>query len=104
MVCISFCSIVSKPDPSGIFIHLHNYRVGYLAGELVETLQRKQPELKITDEEVLCVKLAGLCHDLGLWFDKIKMLKDVGWQSQNKMQYAGMMAWEIKSRIYIHFS
>ena len=24
-----------------------------------------QPELKITDEEVLCVTLAALCHDLG---------------------------------------
>ena len=40
-------------------------RVGYLAGELVETLQRKQPELDITDKDVLCVKIAGLCHDLG---------------------------------------
>ena len=41
------------------------YRVGYLAGELAETLQRKQRELDITDADVLCVKLAGLCHDLG---------------------------------------
>ena len=41
-------------------------RVGYLAGELVEMLQRKQPELDITDKDVLCVKIAGLCHDLGL--------------------------------------
>ena len=41
------------------------FRVGYLAGELAETLQRKQRELNITDVDVLCVKLAGLCHDLG---------------------------------------
>ena len=39
--------------------------VGFLAGELVEILQRKQPELDITDKDVLCVKIAGLCHDLG---------------------------------------
>ena len=33
---------------------------------MVETLREKQPELDITDEEVLCVKVAGLCHDLGI--------------------------------------
>ena len=36
-----------------------------MAGELVETLKAKQPELGITDKDVLCVKMAGLCHDLG---------------------------------------
>ena len=46
-------------------LHAHTYSVGFLAGELVEMLQRKQPELDITDEDVLCVKIAGLCHDLG---------------------------------------
>ena len=44
---------------------LNTHRVGYLAGEMVETLQRKQEELGITAVDVLCVKLAGLCHDLG---------------------------------------
>ena len=39
-------------------------RVGYLSGLLAETLQKKHPD-EITDEDVLCVKLAGLCHDLG---------------------------------------
>ena len=41
--------------------------MGYLAGEMVETLKRKQPELLIDDKDVLCVKLAGLCHDLGIY-------------------------------------
>ena len=41
------------------------YSVSYLAGEFVESLQRRQKELEITDEDVLCLKIAGLCHDLG---------------------------------------
>ena len=28
-------------------------------------LQRKQPELHISEKEVLCVEIAALCHDLG---------------------------------------
>lgn len=37
-----------------------------MAGELLEALRIKQPELEITDKDVLCVKIAGLCHDLGV--------------------------------------
>ena len=40
-------------------------RVCYIAGEFARCLQRKQPELEITDKDVLCVQIAGLCHDLG---------------------------------------
>ena len=39
--------------------------VAHLANRLIQTLQKKQPELKITDEDVFCVTAAGLCHDLG---------------------------------------
>ena len=29
-------------------------------------LRKKQPELRITDKEALCVEIAALCHDLGM--------------------------------------
>jgi HD superfamily phosphohydrolase len=43
----------------------HCIGVAYLSGLVVEHLQKKQPELKITKEDVVCIQIAGLCHDLG---------------------------------------
>ena len=37
----------------------------YLAGEYVKQLQKNQPELNITDSDVLCVQIAALCYNLG---------------------------------------
>ncbi|PIK47805.1 putative deoxynucleoside triphosphate triphosphohydrolase SAMHD1-like, partial [Apostichopus japonicus] len=42
----------------------HSLGVSYLAGELARSLQSKQKNLKITKEDILCVEIAGLCHDL----------------------------------------
>lgn len=42
-------------------------RTCYLAGELLAHLRQRQPSLNITDKDVLCVQMAGLCHDLGLF-------------------------------------
>ena len=41
--------------------------MAHLAGKLIENIKRKQgDELGIDDCDVMCVKIAGLCHDLGI--------------------------------------
>ncbi|XP_042884243.1 deoxynucleoside triphosphate triphosphohydrolase SAMHD1-like isoform X2 [Penaeus japonicus] len=37
----------------------------HLAGQLVRSLHSRQEELNISEEDILCVQIAGLCHDLG---------------------------------------
>lgn len=43
----------------------HCLGVAYLAERMVESIRTHQPWLPITKTDVLCIKIAGLCHDLG---------------------------------------
>nr|WCZ58536.1 dNTP triphosphohydrolase SAMHD1 [Andalucia godoyi] len=43
----------------------HSIGVSHLAGRMISRFSETQPELEIRPQEVRCVKLAGLCHDLG---------------------------------------
>ena len=52
---MEYCKLVSS----------FGFSVCHLAGQLVRALQRRQPELGITNKDILCVEMAGLCHDLG---------------------------------------
>ena len=51
-------------------IETHKFSVFYLAGEFARHLQRQAqddyPENLFTDGDVVCVQIAGLCHDLGI--------------------------------------
>lgn len=43
----------------------HSMGVAHLAEQMLESIHRKQPQLGITPKDILCVKIAGLLHDLG---------------------------------------
>lgn len=43
----------------------HSLGTAHLARALGSHLRDCQPELKLSDKELLCLELAGLCHDLG---------------------------------------
>ncbi|XP_036386416.1 deoxynucleoside triphosphate triphosphohydrolase SAMHD1-like [Megalops cyprinoides] len=68
----------------------HSIGVGYLAGQLVQVLSEQQPELLISSRDILCVQIAGLCHDLGHgpfshMFDSMfipKVRPDIEWKHE----------------------
>eukprot|EP00658_Telonema_sp_P-2_P075266 TRINITY_DN64764_c0_g1_i1.p1 TRINITY_DN64764_c0_g1~~TRINITY_DN64764_c0_g1_i1.p1 ORF type:complete len:142 (+),score=30.67 TRINITY_DN64764_c0_g1_i1:141-566(+) len=43
----------------------HSLGVAWMATDWAQMLQQVQPELGITEQHILCLQLAGLCHDLG---------------------------------------
>lgn len=45
--------------------HVIIYSCCHLAGKLIQKLKEKQPYLEISNEEILCIQIAALCHNLG---------------------------------------
>jgi HD superfamily phosphohydrolase len=43
----------------------HSLGVSYLSGIFIQQIQKQQPELNITNNDIKCIKIAGLIHDLG---------------------------------------
>ncbi|XP_071785015.1 deoxynucleoside triphosphate triphosphohydrolase SAMHD1-like [Asterias amurensis] len=60
---LGFCYLVFPGAAHNRFEH--SLGVGHLARKFCSKLQQTQPELGITDKDVLCVHVAGLCYDLG---------------------------------------
>lgn len=44
---------------------LNHFSTAHLARMMGDELQKKHKKETITDEEILCLEVAGLCHDLG---------------------------------------
>ncbi|TFY76765.1 hypothetical protein EWM64_g7247, partial [Hericium alpestre] len=80
----------------------HCLGVAFLARRMTEHLANGQPELGITDREIECVELAGLCHDLGhgpwshVWDSQFipRALKGKKWQHEDasEMMFDDMLA------------
>lgn len=66
----------------------HCVGVAHLAQRFVEGLRNRQPELGITAVDVMCVKIAGLLHDLGhgpyshMWDDVFVKRMGIQWRHE----------------------
>lgn len=43
----------------------HSLGVASLSEQLLRSIKKKQPRLNITEKDIICVKIAGLLHDIG---------------------------------------
>lgn len=88
----NFCIMLITNKYKGASHNRFEHSVGtyHLAGEFLKHLNTIQPHLKITEREIKCVKLAGLCHDLGhgpfshFFADYLrKMRPECNWEHEN---------------------
>lgn len=68
----------------------HSLGTYFLAKKMITNLKHNQPELNINDKLILCVGLAGLCHDLGHamfshLFDNYIIYKNTNINKKNKL-------------------
>ena len=68
-------------------IFLNDLRTSHIAGLFIEHLKKSQPALEISLSDELCIRIAGLCHDLGhgpfshMFEEVIKVISpDDSWQ------------------------
>lgn len=60
---LGVCSYVYRNASHSRFIH--SLGVAHLAEKLISEIKKNQPYLDITESDITCVKVVGLCHDLG---------------------------------------
>ena len=60
---LGVCNYVYRNATHSRFIH--SLGVAHLAEKLAIEIKKNQPYLEITESDITCVKVAGLCHDLG---------------------------------------
>jgi HD superfamily phosphodiesterase len=57
--------VLSLRDSNVVSHAFYLFSVCHLAGKLLRAIKERQPDVGITDKDILCVEIAGLCHDLG---------------------------------------
>ncbi|CAN0422145.1 unnamed protein product [Lampetra planeri] len=79
-----------KVYPSAVHTRFeHSIGTAHLAGQLVRHLKEYSKERNITDMDVLCMEIAGLCHDLGHGpfshaFEAVMKKKGIEWKHELK--------------------
>ena len=62
---INYCNHIANCMILCECVIIYYHRVSHLAEELISHLKMTRDDLDLKPKDVLCVKVAGLCHDLG---------------------------------------